>query len=216
MLSGAEWSWVAAAYCLGCCTAGYYWVRWRTGLDLRHQGSGTVGARNAGRVLGPSGFVVTFLLDFAKGSLAVGVPRYLGMSSLTQVLAMLAVVLGHNWPVQLRFHGGKGIAAALGALLMYDPALLAILAALVLPGWALVRSLTLSGLLAFALAPLVIFGWGLGNEPTAAMSGLATLLVMSHRRNLRTELARLLPRRGMRAEPEPPETHTEGSRWNGR
>lgn len=198
MLSGAEWSWVAAAYGLGCCTAGYYWVRWRTGLDLRQQGSGTVGARNAGRVLGASGFVVTFLLDFAKGALAVGVPRYLGMSSVTQVLAMLAVVLGHNWPLQLRFHGGKGIAAALGALLVYDPALPAILVALFLPGWALVQSLTLSGLLAFGLAPLVTFAWGMGNEATAAMSGLATLLLISHRRNIRTEAARLLPRRSAR------------------
>jgi glycerol-3-phosphate acyltransferase PlsY len=194
MVTGAEWSWVAAAYGLGCCTAGYYWVRWRTGLDLRQQGSGTVGARNAGRVLGASGFVVTFLLDFAKGALAVAGARCLGFSSLTQVLAMWAVVVGHNWPVQLRFQGGKGIAAALGALVAYDPALPVIVGAIFLPSWALLRSLTLGGLLAFGLAPLGVFALGLGNEPTAAMSGVATLLVVSHRRNIRAELAQLLSR----------------------
>ena len=71
MLSGKEFSWVLTSYCLGCFTAGYYWVRSRTGLDIRQQGSGSVGARNAGRVLGPGAFLVTFLLDFGKGALAV-------------------------------------------------------------------------------------------------------------------------------------------------
>jgi glycerol-3-phosphate acyltransferase PlsY len=191
MLTGKEFTWIAASYCLGCFTAGYYWVRWRTGLDLRHHGSGTLGARNAGRVLGPAGFVTTFLLDFAKGALAVGVAKYLHLSGEAVVACILAVVLGHTWPVQLRFQGGKGISASLGALLAYEPFIAGILVAIFLPAFVLIRSFTLSGLLAFALAPLAVFLWGFGNEATAAGSFLAILVLLSHRKNIREEFARI-------------------------
>ena len=70
---------IAACYCLGCFTSGYYWVRWRTGEDVRQLGSGSVGARNVGRVLGGSGFIVVLLLDFTKGALAVWLATKLGV-----------------------------------------------------------------------------------------------------------------------------------------
>src|ERR1035441_2499722 len=60
-----------AAYALGCFTTGYYLVRWRTGQDVREVGSGSVGARNVGRLLGRQGFLATMLCDFGKGMLAV-------------------------------------------------------------------------------------------------------------------------------------------------
>ena len=63
--------WILVSYLIGCFTAGYYWMRWRTGQDIRRMGSGSVGARNVGRALGASGFTATFLLDAAKGALAV-------------------------------------------------------------------------------------------------------------------------------------------------
>ena len=195
MLTGKEFTWLLASYCLGCFTAAYYCVRWRTGLDLRHHGSGTLGARNAGRVMGPGGFILTFLLDFAKGALAVGGAKYFQMSGVTVVLSILAVVMGHTWPMQLRFQGGKGISASLGALVAYDPFIAAILVAIFLPAFALIRSFTLSGLLAFALAPLAVFLWGLGNEATAAMSCLAILVLLSHRKNIREEISRVFPGR---------------------
>ena len=65
------------AYLLGCFATGYYLVRARTGHDLRKSESGSVGARNAGRVLGKTGFVVTLLGDFGKGALAVWIAREL-------------------------------------------------------------------------------------------------------------------------------------------
>src|SRR6267378_2935528 len=70
-LTGHDVLLVLACYAIGCCTAGYYWVRWRTGLDLRFQGSGNVGARNVGRIAGPSGFAVTLLIDGFKGAMAM-------------------------------------------------------------------------------------------------------------------------------------------------
>ena len=199
MLSGKEFSWVLTSYCLGCFTAGYYWVRSRTGLDIRQQGSGSVGARNAGRVLGPAAFLVTFLLDFGKGALAVAGAKYLQLSGIAVVVCILAVVAGHTWPIQLRFHGGKGIATSLGAILTYDPFIAAMLLGLFLPALVVVRSFTLSGLLAFTLAPLAVFLWGLGNEATAAMSFLAILVLLSHRRNIREEVGRFLPHRAIKS-----------------
>ncbi len=60
---------VLGSYVLGCFTTGYYLVRWRTGQDLRGLGSGSVGAKNAGRVLGAMGFLLTLTGDLAKGAL---------------------------------------------------------------------------------------------------------------------------------------------------
>src|SRR6185436_4886603 len=120
MFTGREWLLLTLCYGIGCCTIGYYWVRWRTGLDLRFQGSGTLGARNVGRIVGPSGFAVTLLLDGLKGALAVRLGLYFGGSPDLVVACMIAVIVGHNWPIQLRFHGGKGIATSVGALLAYN------------------------------------------------------------------------------------------------
>jgi acyl phosphate:glycerol-3-phosphate acyltransferase len=201
MVTGKEASWILTSYCLGCFTAGYYWVRLRTGMDLRHQGSGTVGARNAGRVLGPTGFIVTFLLDLGKGALAVAGANFFQLSGPAVVASILAVVLGHTFPAQLRFHGGKGISTSLGAILAYDPFIAAILIGIFLPAVALIRSFTLSGLLAFGLAPLAVFLGGLGNEPTAAVSFLAIVVLLSHRRNIREEFARVFPGRAVKNGP---------------
>src|SRR5713226_2440339 len=156
MMTSKEISVILACYCLGCFAAGYYWVRWRTGLDIRQQGSGSFGARNVGRLLGPSGFGVTFLLDLAKGAFAVWLARRFG----------------------------------LGALLAYDSFIVVILVSLFLPLLALIRNFTLSGLLAFALSPLVVFLYGLGNHAVAAVSFLAILVLWSHRRNIREEFTR--------------------------
>src|ERR1051326_6912553 len=158
VVSGKEMTTLFACYLLGCFTSGYYWVRWRTGCDIRERGRGNVGG-----MLGPPAFVATLLLDLGKGALAVGMALYFGLQPEMVIASMLAVVVGHNWPMQLRFHGGKGIATSLGALLAYDSFLLVILAALLLPLLALSRNFTVSGLLALALSPLVAFLCGVDN-----------------------------------------------------
>ena len=198
VVTGKEITTIFACYLLGCFTAGYYWVRWRTGQDIREQGSGNAGARNAGRMLGPPAFVATLLLDLGKGALAVGMALYFGLRPEMVIAAMLAVVVGHNWPMQLRFHGGKGVATSLGALLAYDSFLLVIVAALLLPFLALLRNFTISGLLAFALTPLVAFLCGLETMEVVATSLLAILVLVSHRKNIREEFARVFPGRAVK------------------
>ncbi len=195
VVTGKEMTTLLACYLLGCFTSGYYWVRWRTGQDIRERGSGNVGARNVGRMLGPFSFVVILLLDLGKGALAVGMALYFGLRPEMVIAAMLAVVVGHNWPMQLRFHGGKGIATSLGALLAYDSWLPLILVAVMLPCLAVSRNFTISGLLAFALSPLVAFLCGLENMEVVATSLLAILILVSHQKNIRG------PLRGLRTRP---------------
>lgn len=172
------------SYLLGCFTAGYYLVRWRTGQDIRQLGSGNVGARNVSRVLGPAGFAMTFAVDFAKGAVAVWLARRFSSSDGLALLALLAVVSGHIWPWPLRFRGGKGAATAAGALLLYDYRMLLIslgVAAACLIGS---KRTIPSGLLGFALLPVV--GAGLGADATAilGMAVLSGLILIAHRTNL--------------------------------
>ena len=197
-LSGREFSWIVASYFIGCFTAGYYWTRWRTGQDIRRLGSGSVGARNVGRALGAGGFTITFLLDLAKGAFAVAAAIWLALGPEAVVASMVAVVAGHNWPMQLRFHGGKGIAVSIGALLAYDPFIVLCLMVIFLPVIAVLRNFTLSGMTAFALGPLAVFLYGLDKVEVAAMSCLAILALLTHRKNIREEIARIAGHRAVK------------------
>jgi len=208
LISGKEATWILTSYLLGCCTAGYYWVRWRTGEDIRHHGSGNVGAKNVGRRLGTMGFLVTFAVDLAKGALAVGGAQHFHLRDPALVLSIMAVVAGHNWPFQLRFQGGKGIAVSLGVLLAYSDFALVVLGLVLLPFWALVRSFTLSGLLAFALTPLALFFCDRDHTELVVMSALAILALLSHRKNVREEIARYFPGRPVKDAPNPPDEGT--------
>src|SRR5439155_23125986 len=109
-----------------------------------------------------------------------------------------AVGLGHTWPMQLRFHGGKGIATSLGALLTYDPFIVLCLSAIFLPVVALLRNVTLSGLLALALGPLAVWLAGLGKPAVAATAFLAILALAPHRQKIREQIARVAGHRGTR------------------
>jgi acyl phosphate:glycerol-3-phosphate acyltransferase len=208
-LRSANWSQASgmalAAYLLGCFTTGYYLVRLRLGCDLRDLGSGSVGARNVGRLLGWRGFLVTVLGDFGKGALAVWAARHCSTDHWLVLVAMLAVVAGHVWPVQLRFRGGKGMATSLGALLTYDFQLALVFALLFAAAFAALRKTVLPGLLALAALPLV--SWYLRHDPAEAVgtSVLAALVLVAHRTNLLTEVSRILDRRNLSPKQNPPE-----------
>jgi glycerol-3-phosphate acyltransferase PlsY len=171
-------------YILGCFTTGYYLVRWRLGRDVRETGSGNVGAKNVGRLLGTSGFVITVLGDFAKGLLAVWATRHFFDDYRLMGFAMLSVVMGHIWPLQLGFRGGKGVATSLGAMAIYDFHLALAFVALSLGLVIISRRITLSGLIAYALLPLAVTFM----EPKAlravVVSLLAGMILLSHRKNL--------------------------------
>lgn len=192
-----------SAYLLGCFTTGYYYVRLRTEQDIRELGSGSVGARNVGRILGWKGFLVTLLGDFAKGALAVWAAQQFTPDTRLVALALLAVVVGHVWPAQLRFHGGKGIATSLGGLLVYDYRLAIIFALMFGGAFATLRSTVLPGLIAFACLPLasIYLYWDPEPGRVVAITTLSALILLTHRKNLSTEFFQLVERRN--AQPKP-------------
>jgi glycerol-3-phosphate acyltransferase PlsY len=196
---------IVAAYLLGCIATAYYIVRLRTGQDIRQLGSGNVGGRNAGRVLGRTGFVLVAVGDALKGLLAVLFARWLGVGEWTMALVLLAVLAGHIWPAQLGFRGGKGAATFIGALAGYD-----LLAALLTVGlfvllFVILRSFTLAGLLALVLTPFGMLVLGRSQFEVIAVAVPVLLVIFAHRENLRARLqgragasrpARPLTRRG--------------------
>jgi glycerol-3-phosphate acyltransferase PlsY len=179
---------ILASYLLGCATAGYYLVRWHRGSDIRSGGSGSAGATNVSRELGATGFAVTMALDMAKGALASWLAIRYHLGPVAQLLAMLAAILGHIWPVQLRFRGGKGVATLGGVVLVADYRVFLLVLGLFLVPFVFLRRFTLSGLTALALAPVVLaFGFSL---PSRALGLLILLLPIfwAHRENIREDL----------------------------
>lgn len=113
---------VFLAYLLGSIPFGYLIVRWRRGIDIRTQGSGNIGATNVMRTSGRWGGILTLMLDAAKGYLAVYAAWHLAYGSEKYMaLAGVAVVVGHAFPVFLKFKGGKGVATAAGVFVYLGP-----------------------------------------------------------------------------------------------
>ena len=189
ILNSKELLAVPAGYLLGCIASAYYWVRWRTGEDIRQQGSGNVGARNAGRLMGRAAFTIVFLFDLAKGAAAVWLARHFQFSEGAVIVVMLAAVLGHIWPVQLRFQGGKGLSTLAGVMLAFDWHLVLAVAMVAGVIGLFSRLATLSVLAAVAAAPALAFLLGRGRVEIAGVAALAALVLWAHRRNLREEIA---------------------------
>ncbi len=182
-------------YILGCFTTGYYLVRWRTGRDIRQMGSGSCGGRNVGRLLGKAGFFLTVLGDFSKGAAAVVLTRWLTGNNETAILwALIGVVAGHIWPVQLGFHGGKGVATCLGALSFFVFSLAISYAVLAGAGILLMRKSVIPGLVAFALLPVIAYFLQLDTPALAAISVLASIILTAHYRNVIQEINQLFAR----------------------
>jgi acyl-phosphate glycerol 3-phosphate acyltransferase len=174
---------IVVSYVLGCFSTAYYLVRWRTGQDIRAVGSGTAGARNVGRVLGKGGFALTFLGDALKGVLAVGLARWLDLPAFSVVAAMLAVTIGHLWPVQLGGKGGKGASTALGCVTTIHPLLGAGTLILALIFLGITRSFNRGGMIAMALAPVIAWLLGLDWVLVVGVFALILLLLYAHREN---------------------------------
>jgi acyl phosphate:glycerol-3-phosphate acyltransferase len=181
---------VLAAYALGCVNSGYYLVRVWKRTDLRQTGSGSCGASNVARLLGWPGFAITVLLDAGKGAIAVGLTGFAGLEPTLGSAALVAVVAGHVWPVQLGFRGGKGIATFVGALLWLDWPLALGLGILTLIGYGACRNYKLAGLGAVAGLPLAAW-WFDGTRGTVLGLGIAGVMILiAHRVNLREEIGR--------------------------
>ncbi len=189
-----------AGYLLGSIPFGLILSRVLGGKDVRQHGSGNIGATNVSRVVGPLAGVLTLLLDAAKGASAVWLAaRVTDHSARAMMLTGLAALVGHCYPVWLRFEGGKGVATALGIFTALCPlaALTAfLLFLLVSVFW---RYISLGSLSAAAAMPLLIyFLWAPAHAPpwsimlgTLIASGL---IFYKHRTNIQRLLNGTEPR----------------------
>jgi len=162
--------------------------------DIRTIGSGNIGATNVLRT-GKKGLAAaTLLLDGGKGAAAVLLSLWLAGHD-AALWAGLGAVLGHLFPVWLRFKGGKGVATAFGVLIAAAwPVGLAAGAAWLIVA-ALLRRSSLAGLVSFALAPFL--AWGLADRGVVTLAvAIAVLIFIRHHANIRRLLAGTEPRIG--------------------
>jgi acyl phosphate:glycerol-3-phosphate acyltransferase len=157
MSIGASLAAVLLGYMLGSVPSGWL-VGKAHGIDVRHFGSGRTGGSNVFRSLGFGAAALTGLSDVLKGALAVWLARLIFGNELAAALAGAAAVVGHNWPVTLRFRGGAGGATAGAALCALSPTV---------------------GLVVIPIAVFMLFGVRYASLATltAAIGGLAGLLV---------------------------------------
>jgi glycerol-3-phosphate acyltransferase PlsY len=177
-----------AFYLLGCLTSGYYLVRLFKRTDIRDHASGTTGARDVARVLGPWGLIVTSGLDLIKGSVAVWLAWKYGKGDWIAPAGIVMVVIGHVWPMQLGFRGGRGVMPAVGGVVLLDPTLMLVFFLLLAPVYAVLRRLTVSGMIVVAFAPVIAFMLGRSAPILLLLCALTPLILIAHRKFLREEL----------------------------
>jgi len=174
---------IIAAYLIGSIPFALILAR-RWGTDLRIVGSGNLGAANVMRASGVAAGILVAALDMAKGAASVWIAEQVSPGPALPAAAGVAAIVGHVYPVWLKFRGGKGVATACGVFSMLTPLALppslAIFAAVV---W-LTKYVSLGSVLAtLALPPLA---YVLGSPASAVVSALAaaSLIVFRHRSNV--------------------------------
>lgn len=149
---------VLIGYILGSIPTAYLAVRWQSKLDIRTAGSGNVGALNSfevtrSRVVGS----IVLLGDLLKGTVAILLTIWLGGTAEAQMAATLAAVIGHNYPVWLRFKGGRGLATAAGAALVVFWGLVPAWCVLWAAAYGVLRSVNPASAVACALSTGLVF-----------------------------------------------------------
>ena len=186
---------LAIAYLLGSIPFGFLLTKLAGLGDIRDIGSGNIGATNVLRTGNKGLAALTLVLDGLKGVAAVGVAILIAPDE--AMLAGLIALLGHMYPVWLKFKGGKGVATAIGVLLALAwPVGLAVTATWLIIAKVFRRS-SLAALVALALAP--VFALIIGRPPLALLAGLVGALVWArHATNIRRLLKGTEPLLGSR------------------
>lgn len=184
-----QWIWPLLGYLAGSMPTGYLVVKLVRGEDIRRHGSGNIGATNVGRVMGKGWAVTVALVDMLKGGAVVALAMALGLRD-HRLLALTGLfgVLGHNFPVWLKFKGGKGVATSFGVIFFYGwfcpwPALMGGAV------WYLVmrasRYVSLASMVSLYCCAAFAALFGMPIPYRWASLGLAVLSTVRHRENIR-------------------------------
>jgi glycerol-3-phosphate acyltransferase PlsY len=177
---------LVGAYLLGSVPSAYLAARWSRGVDIRQYGSGNVGAANIRKLTSRWIFLAVVIFDIVKGMVMVVVARVIGLEIYQQVAIGLLGIIGHNWPVFLRFSGGRGMLTTLGVafilplvngLVPWETITAMVIIAI---GAFIVHNVPMGMVVGVAPAPLV--SWLTGKPTEMTWGFLAIFLIMIIRR----------------------------------
>ena len=175
---------IVISYMVGCICFAYYLTFIVHKKDIRVIGSGNPGSSNIGRHFGVLWFISVLLLDALKGFTVVIFVSYLDVDLWIKSVSMLAVIIGHIWPVQLSFKGGKGLATIMGVALGFNPVI--VVGCCVVAGlcYLLISKNNAGLMVSVGFGP--IFVWILGHsiEEIITFIVMCVLVIFAHRSNI--------------------------------
>lgn len=195
---GAEWLIVVAGYLVGSIPFAFLLAR-RAGIDVRRAGSGNVGAANVLRTTRASLGLAVAALDIGKGCAAVLLADRAGAGDLVRTATGVAAIIGHVYPVWLRFRGGKGVATACGVFGILSPMATALAVAVFAATVGVTRYVSLGSVVASAALPPLAYVTQAPGPVVAGALAAATLVIFRHRSNLARLQAGTERRIGQRA-----------------
>lgn len=174
------------AYLIGGLPFGYLFVRFSLGKDVRTMGSGNIGATNVHRTAGRKAGIIVLFLDIVKGFFAVWLASIITRGDVIGLaLAAAAVMVGHCYPLFLRFKGGKAVACFIGAFLYLAPVSLLLTLLIFIAVVAVSKYISLGSIIGALLFPVVM--WFVQHPPWPLLSAAifsALLIVYRHHANI--------------------------------
>lgn len=180
---------IIVAYLLGNISTSYIVAKKLAGVDIRTQGSGNAGSTNVLRTLGKKAGALTFIGDVLKGLIAVLLAKFIAyIAHLDQAtcayIAVVAVVLGHNYPVFLGFKGGKGVATSLGSMLGMNPIIALTCLGFFIIIVAITKYVSLGSILGIGLSPIIMI-INHNNKGVLVTLFLTISVVLTHKENIK-------------------------------
>ena len=173
-------------YLLGSIPFGYLVVKWRKGIDVRKIGSGATGGTNVGRALGKEWGLGVALLDMTKAAIPVALATRFLIVDWQVGLVVLAAVLGHIYPVFLKFKGGKGVSVTIGGLIPILGWKIIVIALLIFLPILLISKISSIGSLTFSLfLPLILYGMTSDDNYLVLGILLFAIIWWAHRENIK-------------------------------
>ena len=181
------------AYLLGSIPSGLWIGQIFFNINLREHGSGNTGTTNTFRILGKKAGMVTFAIDFFKGTLATLLPLIFHVQGISPIVFGLLAVLGHTFPIFAKFKGGKAVATSAGVILGFAPLFFLYLAVIffgILYLGSMISLSSISAAIAAILGVLLfpLFGFILSSYDllfTVIIIGLASLVIVRHKDNIK-------------------------------